>query len=71
APTWLAALVYLALGWVGVVALPELFSSVGLAVSVLVLVGGGLTPSVRSRTCSAGLILRLPSLANTRSSTFS
>ncbi|MGH3038633.1 MAG: PAQR family membrane homeostasis protein TrhA [Gaiellaceae bacterium] len=42
APTWLAALVYLALGWVGVVALPELFSSVGLAVSVLVLVGGGL-----------------------------
>src|SRR5918996_1891159 len=42
APTWLAALVYLALGWVGVVALPKLFSSVGLAVSVLVLVGGGL-----------------------------
>jgi hemolysin III len=42
APTWVATLVYVALGWVGVVALPELFSSVGLAVSVLVLAGGGL-----------------------------
>jgi hemolysin III len=42
APAWLAALAYAALGWVGVVALPELFSSVGVAVSVLVLVGGGL-----------------------------
>jgi hemolysin III len=41
-PKWLATLAYVALGWVGVVALPELFSSVGLAVSVLVLVGGGL-----------------------------
>ncbi len=41
-PTWLATLAYVALGWVGVVALPELFSSVGVAVSVLVLVGGGL-----------------------------
>ena len=42
APAWLATLVYVGLGWVGVVALPELFSSVGLAVSVLVLAGGGL-----------------------------
>jgi hemolysin III len=42
APTWLATVVYVALGWVGVVALPELFSSVGLAVSMLVLAGGGL-----------------------------
>jgi hemolysin III len=41
-PTWLATLAYVALGWVGVVALPELFSSVGVAVSLLVLVGGGL-----------------------------
>ncbi len=41
-PTWLATLAYVALGWVGVVALPELFSRVGLAISVLVLVGGGL-----------------------------
>ena len=41
-PTWLATLAYVALGWVGVVALPELFTSVGVGVSVLVLVGGGL-----------------------------
>jgi hemolysin III len=41
-PTWLATLAYVALGWVGVVALPQLFSRVGVAVSVLVLVGGGL-----------------------------
>jgi hemolysin III len=41
-PRWLEMLLYVALGWVGVVALPELFSSVGLAVSVLVLAGGGL-----------------------------
>ena len=41
-PTWLATLAYVVLGWVGVVALPELFSSVGVAVSLLVLVGGGL-----------------------------
>jgi hemolysin III len=41
-PRWLEVLLYVALGWVGVVALPELFSSVGVAVFVLVLVGGGL-----------------------------
>jgi hemolysin III len=42
APRRLATFAYVALGWIGVVALPELFASVGLAVSVLVLVGGGL-----------------------------
>ena len=41
APTWLTALVFLALGWVGVVAVPELFD-VGVAPAVLVFVGGGL-----------------------------
>jgi hemolysin III len=41
-PHRLGAFVYVALGWVGVIALPELFSSVGVAVTVLVLVGGGL-----------------------------
>jgi hemolysin III len=42
APVWLATLPYVVLGWVGVVALPKLVSTVGVAISVLVLVGGGL-----------------------------
>jgi hemolysin III len=41
APKWLTALVFLALGWVGVAAVPELFD-VGVAPAVLVFVGGGL-----------------------------
>jgi hemolysin III len=41
APTWLTALVFLALGWVGVVAVPELLDH-GIAPAVLVFVGGGL-----------------------------
>ena len=42
APRWLGALVYLALGWAGVLALPRMFSDVGVAWAVLVIVGGGL-----------------------------
>jgi hemolysin III len=41
APTWLTAIVFIALGWVGVAAVPELFE-VGVAPAVLVFVGGGL-----------------------------
>jgi len=41
APKWLTALVFIALGWVGVVAVPELLD-LGLAPAVLVFVGGGL-----------------------------
>ena len=41
APKWLAALVFVALGWVGVAAVPELLD-VGVAPAVLVFVGGGL-----------------------------
>jgi hemolysin III len=41
APTWLTALVFLALGWVGVAAVPELLD-IGVAPAVLVFVGGGL-----------------------------
>jgi hemolysin III len=41
APTWLTAAVFIALGWVGVAAVPELFE-VGVAPAVLVFVGGGL-----------------------------
>ena len=41
APTWLTAIVFIALGWVGVVAVPQLFE-VGVAPAVLVFLGGGL-----------------------------
>ena len=41
APTWVTAAVFIALGWVGVAAVPELFD-VGVAPAVLVFVGGGL-----------------------------
>ena len=41
APKWLTALVFLALGWVGVAAVPEMLE-LGVAPAVLVFVGGGL-----------------------------
>jgi len=41
APKWLTALVFIALGWVGVVAVPEMLD-LGIAPAVLVFVGGGL-----------------------------
>jgi len=41
APKWLTALIFIALGWVGVVAVPELFE-LGVVPAVLVFVGGGL-----------------------------
>jgi hemolysin III len=40
APKWVGAIAYLAVGWVGVIALPQLFSSLGVAAAVLVVVGG-------------------------------
>lgn len=42
APRPLSALAYLAVGWVGVLALPQLFPALGVAPAVLVIVGGGL-----------------------------
>jgi hemolysin III len=41
APTWVTAIVFIALGWVGAVAVPELFEF-GVAPAVLVFVGGAL-----------------------------
>jgi hemolysin III len=40
APKWIGAIAYLAVGWVGVIAAPRLFSDLGVAAAVLVLVGG-------------------------------
>jgi hemolysin III len=39
-PRWLSAVAYLAVGWVGVIALPQLFPALGIAPAVLVIVGG-------------------------------
>jgi hemolysin III len=40
APRWLGGTVYLALGWVAVVAMPQLFARLGLAGGLLLVVGG-------------------------------
>jgi hemolysin III len=42
APGWVAAGVYLALGWIGALAIPDLFSGAGTAWATLLMVGGGL-----------------------------
>jgi hemolysin III len=41
-PRWLSSFAYLAVGWVGVLAVPQMFSGIGIAGTVLVIVGGGL-----------------------------
>ena len=40
APHWVTACAYIAVGWVGVLTIPQMFSGVGVAGSVLVMVGG-------------------------------
>ena len=40
APRWLGGAVYLALGWVAVVAMPQLFARLGLAGGLLIVAGG-------------------------------
>ena len=42
APKWVTAIVYLVLGWVGVITFPQMLSEGGIAVFVLVAVGGAL-----------------------------
>jgi hemolysin III len=39
-PKWVAALIYMSLGWVAAVAFPELWSSIGVAGSLLIAAGG-------------------------------
>jgi hemolysin III len=39
-PKWVAAIIYLAIGWVAVAAFPELWSEMGMAGTLLVAVGG-------------------------------
>jgi hemolysin III len=40
APRWVSVLAYVAVGWVGIVTIPQMFSGVGIPGSVLVMVGG-------------------------------
>lgn len=40
APRWLRGVVYLALGWVAIVAMPQLFARLGVAGGLLILAGG-------------------------------
>ena len=42
APKWVTVLAYVAVGWVGVITIPQMFSGVGVPGSVLVMVGGAL-----------------------------
>lgn len=42
APKWVTVLAYGAVGWVGVVTIPQMFSGVGIAGTVLVIAGGAL-----------------------------
>ena len=41
-PRWLKAIAYMAVGWIGVLAAPQLLSAVGVATAVLLIAGGGL-----------------------------
>jgi hemolysin III len=42
APKWVSTLAYVAVGWVGVITIPQMFSGVGTTGSVLVIIGGAL-----------------------------
>jgi len=42
APRWVSAIAYLAVGWIGIIALPQFFPALGVAVAVLLIVGAGL-----------------------------
>jgi hemolysin III len=42
APRWVSAIAYLAVGWIGIIALPQFFPALGVASAVLVIVGAGL-----------------------------
>lgn len=42
APRWLSAVAYLGVGWVGIIAIPQLFPALGVTASVLLIVGGAL-----------------------------
>lgn len=41
-PRWLSTVAYLAVGWVGVIAVPQLFPALGVAPAVLLIVGGAI-----------------------------
>jgi hemolysin III len=42
APRWLSTALYIGLGWVAVLALPQFFSGAGIAATILIIIGGAL-----------------------------
>jgi hemolysin III len=42
APRWVSAIAYLAVGWIGIIALPQFFPALGVAAAVLLIVGAGM-----------------------------
>jgi hemolysin III len=42
APRWVSAVAYLAVGWIGVIAVPQLFSVLGVTTAMLLIAGAGL-----------------------------
>lgn len=42
APRWVSAIAYLAVGWIGIIALPQFFPALGVAVAVLLIAGASL-----------------------------
>ena len=42
APRWVSAVAYLGVGWVGLILVPQLFSALGVAAALLVILGGAL-----------------------------
>lgn len=42
APRWLSTALYIGLGWVAILALPQFFSGAGIAATILIIIGGAL-----------------------------
>ena len=68
-PKWVAALIYLSLGWVAVLAFPGLWSEMGVTGTMLVAAGGLLYTAAPSSTRPRGPTRAPASSATTRSST--
>ena len=49
-PRWVSAIAYVAVGWVGMLTVPQMFSGIGIPGSVLVMVGGGALHARRGRS---------------------
>ena len=71
APKWVSVLAYVAVGWVGVITIPQMLSGVGLPGSVLVMIGGVLYTLGAIVYATTGRTRSPPRSGFTRSSTCS